>query len=388
MNTDEFRKLLTTREVRPQGSLTFTGQADVGSTVEVLDFSGCPVYTPEFNDRTNLLIRNRGDKPLVIRGLRWTSDTKATSQHALLYAIDHSNLVLEDCELDGLAVGHFLDIRANTKAVGNITLRRCKFKASWARPDDTGRNPLTGGATGLEAVKFTGKVARAENLPPLAHYKKYFNAGSLEFPVEAVIEDCTFEGGYYGLSGEGLSRSLIKGNRFLGQMRAISLQNCSGGNTVVWNDIKDNLSAAIHMAYGSSFNTVFWNTIKSVRAHGEGLIQAYVGSSGNLVWANDLEVTNLAQDTCKVYLYSGPDSSYNRFQANTLKGTCSRAYMAVEEFWDPSRAARQSLAFNTPADNTGFTSRHITGVVFIDNQLQAATPGTMELYKGPAWQAN
>lgn len=388
MNTDDFKKLLTAREVKPTGSLTFTGQVDIGPTVEVLDLSGCPVHTPEQPDRSNLLIRNRGDKPLVIRGARWTSDTKAANQHALVYAIDHSNLILEDCEFTGLTVGHFLDVRANTRAVGNITLRRCRFNASWARPDETGRNPLTGGAMGLEAVKFTGHVARAGNLPPLAHYRTYFNAGTLEHPVEAVIEDCTFEGGYYGLSGEGLTRSLIKGNRFNGQMRAISLQNCSGGNTVVWNDIKDNLSAAIHMAYGSSFNTVFWNTIKSVRAHGEGLIQAYVGSSGNLVWANDLEVTNQAADTAKFYLYSGPDSSYNRFQANTLKGTCSRAYMGVEEFWDPRKAARQSLAFNTPADNTGFTSRHVSGVEFIDNQLQAATPGTMELYKGPAWQAN
>lgn len=385
MNTDDFKKLLGSREVRPQGSLTFTGQVDIGTTTEVLDFSGCPVHTPEFDDRTNLLIRNRGDKPLVIRGLHWTSDTKAPVQHALVYAIDHSNLILEDCEFTGLHVGHFLDVRANTRAVGNITLRRCRFNASWARPDETGRNPLTGGAMGLEAVKFTGTVTREGSLPPLAHYKAHHHAGILTHPVEAVIEDCTFEGGYYGLSGEGLSRSLIKGNRFNGQMRAISLQNCSSGNTVVWNDIKDNLSAAIHMAYGSSFNTVFWNTIKSVRAHGEGLIQAYVGSSGNLVWANELEVTNLAQDTCKFYLYSGPDSSYNRFQANTLKGTCSRAYMGHEEFWDPATAPKTSMAFNTPPDNTGFTSRNTEGVVFLDNNLQG-TSQVPELYKGPSWR--
>lgn len=385
MNTDDFKKLLGTREVRPQGSLTFTGQVDIGPAVEVLDLSGCPVHTPEFNDRTNLLIRNRGDKPLIIRGAQWTSDTKAATQHALVYAIDHSNLILEDCEFTGLNVGHFLDVRANTKTVGNITLRRCRFNASWARPDETGRNPLTGGAMGLEAVKFTGTVTREGNLPPLAHYKTHLNAGTLTHPVEAVIEDCTFEGGYYGLSGEGMTRSLISRNRFNGQMRAISLQNCSSGNTVVWNDIKDNLSAAIHMAYGSSFNTVFWNKVRSVRAHGEGLIQAYVGSSGNLVWANELEVTNLAQDTCKFYLYSGPDSSYNRFQANTLKGTCSRAYMGHEEFWDPATAPKTSMAFNTPPDNKGFTSRNTEGVVFLDNNLQG-TSKVPELYKGPSWR--
>lgn len=388
MNTDDFKKLLNSREVRPYGRLEFTGQVDVGPTVEVLDFSDSPIYTPAQQDRSNLLIRNRGDKPLVIRNARWTSDTRATNQHALIYAIDHSNLILENCEFDGLYTGHFLDIRANTKAVSNITIRNCTFRAAWARADDTARNPQTGGAMGLEAVKFTGLVERQDNLPPMPHWKKYFNGGALLYPVEAVIEGCVFEGGYYGLSGEGMSRSLIKGNRFSGQMRAISLQNRSNGNTVVWNDIRDNLSAAIHMAYGSCFNTVFWNTVRSVRAHGEGLIQAYVGSSGNLVWGNELEVTNLAQDTCKFYLYSGPDSSYNRFQSNTLKGTCSRAYMGHEEFWDPAAAPKTSLAFNTPADNTGFTSRNTTGVVFLDNKLQASSQGVPELYKGPAWPGN
>ena len=355
------------------GEWIMDGQVEIGPACTVFKAqAGAVLVSPEDTpDRANFLIRNRQGVPLLVEGIRWATHIphSNTSQHALWYVIDTSHVTLRNLVVEGLHAGHAIDVRAASTGVTDILIEGCHITARPAVASDTARDKQTGGATGLEVIKLTGHVSRSTGMPPLAHWKSTHDAGSCIYPVEAILLNNYVDGGYYAISMEGCQRCYLRGNTVINTMRGISAQNRCLNNLIAGNQVLENLSAGIHLAYGSSYNVVWGNTVKSHRAHGEGLLQAYVGSGHNLFWANTLSSDNPERDCCKFYLYCAVDSPGNMFYDNELSGTCARAYVALEQDWDPSTTDSRSRAFNTPSDAGHFASGPLVGTIVRGNTL-------------------
>lgn len=379
--SDAFRK--HSEVILGPGEWIMDGQVEIGPTCTVFRAQeGAILVSPEDTpDRANFLIRNRRNVPLLVEGIKWVTHIphSNTNQHALWYVIDTSHVTLSNLTVEGLKAGHAIDVRAASAGITDILIQGCRMTARPAEASDTGRNIQTGGATGLEVIKLTGNVSRSTGQPPLAHWKATHDAGSCIYPVEAILLDNYVDGGYYAISMEGCQRCYLRGNTVVNTMRGISAQNQCTNNLIAGNSILENLSAGIHLAYGSSYNVIWANTIQSHRAHGEGLLQAYVGSGHNLFWANTLSSDNPERDCCKFYLYCAVDSPGNMFYYNDMKGTCARAYVAVEQDWDPSTKDSRSRAFNTPSDAGHFAAGPLEGTVMWGNSLveeSRAAPAT------------
>lgn len=149
-------------------------------------------------------------------------------------------------------------------------------------------------------------------------------------PARTVVQGNTITGGYYGISLHGAYFSTVAGNVSAGNVRAISVQNNSKGNTISENILQNMTSSAIHLAFGSSYNTISANVIYTVAAEGEGLLQAYIACAWNVFSGNVLLATVKAP---KYFLYCAVESGGNIFSGNTLMGLAAKAYIAVESDW-------------------------------------------------------
>lgn len=182
----------------------------------------------------------------------------------------------------------------------------------------------------------------------------------------------TIHGGYYGVALANVQDYLVEANTITRNTRNISLQqNCSFGH-VQLNDLSESISSSIHLAYASNDNVVELNTITTTRSVGEGLLQAYVGSSRNTFRGNSTSTTTSAGP--KWHVYVGVHANDNLVEANTLQGTCSRAYIAVEAAWDSTNLHPVHRAIGFPSTNN-FASQDTTGVELVDNVIDPASPG-------------
>lgn len=178
-------------------------------------------------------------------------------------------------------------------------------------------------------------------------------------------------GGYYGVMLSGAMDCVVRGNRLSSHVRHISIQNGSSGNLVESNDCADSLSSAIHLAYGASRNRILRNRIVTRRSVGEGLLQAYVGSSDNLFEGNSTDVS--APAAPKYHIYTGVHADRNRFVSNCLSGPCARAYLAVESGFNPASSDVTHRNHRLGADTGHFASRGMAGVVAANNVISATS---------------
>lgn len=115
--------------------------------------------------------------------------------------------------------------------------------------------------------------------------------------------------------------------------RNLSIQDGSSGNHMRSNDFSDSVSAAIHVAYGSSDNLVEHNRIRTGRGKGgEALLQAYHNSTDNVFRHNRVEVHG--ERVPRWFLYVATGSHNTVFHGNTLIGEASHAVAAAESIWD------------------------------------------------------
>ncbi|MCR2053273.1 right-handed parallel beta-helix repeat-containing protein [Actinomyces bowdenii] len=154
---------------------------------------------------------------------------------------------------------------------------------------------------------------------------RYTNSG-------LTISGNTISGGYYGIGLSGVTDSVVSNNSVSNNMRSISMQNNCSNNRVESNTLTDSRSSAVHLAYNSGGNTVEGNTISSDRATGQGLLQAYQGSTGNTFSNNAVTLTGGAAPAW--VLYVGPDSSGTAFTGNTVTGSATKALIGIESIWD------------------------------------------------------
>lgn len=173
-------------------------------------------------------------------------------------------------------------------------------------------------------------------------------------PQNVVVRNNLVDGGYYGCDFSGVETSVIEFNTFQNNTRGVSAQDCSSYNVIRYNTIKENVSAGIHLAYGSSYNLVAHNTLTSTKAHGEGMLQAYVASKYNRFVGN---YTHCEGVGAKYHFYTGIHADGNQCVDNVFSGVASRAFMAAESDWDSTLPFNYHRAFNAPNDdhyaNTG-----------------------------------
>jgi hypothetical protein len=157
----------------------------------------------------------------------------------------------------------------------------------------------------------------------------------------------------------------VQDNQLDGQVRSVSVQDCSQDNRINGNRCLESLSSAIHPAYGARDNEVRGNRIQTTRAEGEGLLQAYVGVSGNRFVDND--VTSRGRP--RYLAYCGVHADSNEFRGNTLRGLATRACVAFESAWDGwSMNPVHYGHLKGPAIN-GFAREGSVGNRLIDNSV-------------------
>lgn len=176
----------------------------------------------------------------------------------------------------------------------------------------------------------------------------------------------TIRGGYYGIAGAAIDDFTIESNVSTMNTRNISLQDGCLRGVVRNNTLSDSISSSIHLAYGSSDNLITGNIITTSRGRGEGLLQAYVGTVGNTFAGNTTEATSTPGP--KWHIYTGIHANDNVFENNTLTGTCSRAYIAVEAAWDSTNTHLPHRATGLPSvDN--FANADTVNVQIRNNEL-------------------
>ena len=179
------------------------------------------------------------------------------------------------------------------------------------------------------------------------------------------------EGGYYGLSLSAARYNEVANNLFSNNIRSISVQNNCIGNNISGNYCFENYSSAIHLAYGSIYNTISSNHVQSTRAIGQGMLNCYVGCASNKFIGNNVIAYGAA--TPKWHIYCGVMCSGTEFVENTLSGSCSKSYIAVESAWVYPVSDPPSYGYNDSAAVNGFANAGMSNIILDGNTINPAS---------------
>lgn len=230
------------------------------------------------------------------------------------------------------------------------------------------------GTAGQHDTPWWGIFLNAErSFVPPAHdqdeqWKAHFFAADAVLPITGhVVRGNRITGGYYGIWLMAARDCRVQNNDTRDNVRNISVSDCSQDNLVVANRCQESLSSAIHLAYGSRHNRIAGNRITSARAHGEGLLQAYVGVEDNLFIDNEVD----AAGTPQYLAYCAIHAQRNEFRGNRLKGQASRACIALESAWRWTLLDPAHYGFLKGPGNNGFAHASSVGNRFIGNLIDA-----------------
>jgi len=166
-------------------------------------------------------------------------------------------------------------------------------------------------------------------------FKEKTNA-SLTYAVRnTTITHNTIDGSYYGMYLSGAQNTLVSENTTINNTVSFTLSNGSNNNRIINNTLKEMVSSAVNLAYGSSDNLIRGNNISSSVATGEGLLQAYVGAKRNLFEKNAVESTGIYGPKWMLYLAVHADG--NNVRNNIFTGSYGRACIAIEPAWDETQ---------------------------------------------------
>ena len=235
------------------------------------------------------------------------------------------------------------------------------------------------GDTGQNPPGFGIVVDSPINVAPYSgsdtYWKATFTAADATYKgINNVITGNCVIGGYYGISLSAARYNIVVGNMLSFNVRNISVQNNCFSNNISSNTLKDSISSAVHLAYGSTSNTINSNQIYTTRATGQGLLQAYVGSVNNKFSANHVEAAGAS--TPKWHIYCGVHSGRNEFSNNTLRGNASKAYIAIESAWNNAVGNPASYGFGEDSGVNGFANTGMSGVIMRENTItpESAVP--------------
>ncbi len=197
-------------------------------------------------------------------------------------------------------------------------------------------------------------------------WKAHFTAADAPLPITGnVIRNNHIRGGYYGIWLMAARDCRVADNDTSDNVRNISVSDCSQDNVVSGNRLREALSSAIHLAYGSRRNRISGNRVSSARAHGEGLSQADVGVEDTLFVDNEVETAGTPQ-----YLaYCAIHALRNEFRGNQFRGRASRAGMALESAWRWSLMNPAHYGFLKRPGNGGFARAPSADNRFVGNDV-------------------
>ena len=231
---------------------------------------------------------------------------------------------------------------------------------------DTGSNPPH------QSIVIDSPINIAPYSGADTYWKATFTTADATYKgINNVVIGNRVIGGYYGISLSAARFNTVVGNMLSFNVRNISVQNNCISNNISNNVLQDSISSAVHLAYGSSFNTISGNQIYSTRAYGQGMLQAYVGSTANKFVGNQVVAAGLA--TPNWHIYCGVHSSLNEFTNNTLRGAAAKAYIAVESAWDNTVTNPASYGYGETAVVNGFANAGMSQVSLKENTIFPAS---------------
>jgi hypothetical protein len=191
---------------------------------------------------------------------------------------------------------------------------------------------------------------------------------------QGAVIDCEVLGCYYGLSLGAAIGVHVSGFRSRYNMRCISVQNGSSHNVFSDLILRDSISSAFLIGYGSCDNSIERAMSETTRANGEALFQSIIGSKRNRFEHCSTDVTGGAP---QYHFYCAVESDDCAFIDCSARGAAVRAYAAVESAWSSHvrHRSHHAIGFGTLLDNfahTGMSGVEIENLV-IDGS--SAVPG-------------
>jgi parallel beta-helix repeat protein len=167
--------------------------------------------------------------------------------------------------------------------------------------------------------------------------KYYQDNGKVALPISGfyhknyTITNNRVYGGRYGINGNFLLDSTIKGNKTYNNTRGLAFQNRCTGNTITNNLVLENKSSANLFNYGCSNNVFSNNEAYSSRNDGQAFIQTSVDSVGNKF--SNCKFESTSESGPQWLLYCGLDASNNEFSDITINSNCSKSLICIESSW-------------------------------------------------------
>ncbi|MBP1991752.1 NosD domain-containing protein [Paenibacillus eucommiae] len=160
-----------------------------------------------------------------------------------------------------------------------------------------------------------------------------FNTGAFIPPTlicsHNLIASNYVEYGTHGIALMSAENNTISDNICRGQMhRGIILSPQGSNNVITGNQCVDFESSGIHIAYGSNSNMITGNKCRSQNALGEGGIQLYVGTVGNVITGNEIYCGS------NYGIYAAIESTGHKINSNLIIASLNKkAAIAVESDW-------------------------------------------------------
>lgn len=183
----------------------------------------------------------------------------------------------------------------------------------------------------------------------------------------SIVANNIIYGGYYGVSLSWSRYCTVVGNQTSKNVRGISVQHLCISNSIAGNHIFDNLSSGITVGYNSNDNSISANHVYSSRASVQGMLNCYVGCSGNNFKNNELVCSGGAGPNW--YIYCAINSDQNVFEDNTIKGACQKAYMSIESAWNNAVTNPAHYAYGEPSSVNNFANAPSAGNALIGNKV-------------------
>ncbi|MDO4636148.1 MAG: right-handed parallel beta-helix repeat-containing protein [Lautropia sp.] len=395
------------------GTYLIRGQIEIaGAIAGVLGLGGRIILSND-DDRAGFLIRNLQGahpvtRPVWIAHLDIDSQVFYRDQAAVFYGIDVQGVCFVENRIRNIRIGRAIYLRSmlsedvapgapvpaqaeGHRGAGRRASCRSLVRHMAAQPDVDellamvcASGPLRGVMCNVvagnqiemaTADRGIGIEIEAERTypsgehAPMQTWLKNFMVAGIPVPARGnVVVGNRVTGGYYGLSLSGAGWGLVQGNHLQGQMRSMSVQDSSCANIIVDNQAIDSESSSIHLAYGSSDNVIAYNEIRTARAHGEGLLQAYVGCSRNSFHENTVTVE--AGALPRYLAYTGVAANENSFWCNHFTGQAERACVAVESAFNSRDPRRSHRGYGQPYGRVDhFTNRGMYGVRIVGNTM-------------------
>jgi parallel beta-helix repeat protein len=207
-------------------------------------------------------------------------------------------------------------------------------------------------------------------------YGGFFNGvvSRAQFPaVGNTFTGNVIQHGSYAVSIQAGEYNTVSGNYFFDQNhRSIYFANASWGNTVSGNVLREFLSSAVVLGYGSSNNVIVGNYCETTVISGEAAINITSGAQSNLISGNKI------YSASNYGVYVSTDSINTSIIGNDI-GQHYLAAIAVENDIKSPRPTNANYSRpnyeSPPSPYTAWSYIDMTGVVIKNNTIRAGYAG-------------